>query len=775
LNADPKLAPLADNGGFTQMMALQPGSPAINAGSDADCSLTDQRGIGRPQGPHCDIGAYEFVPAAPVILAVTKTVDTDDGICNEDCSLREAISNSYDGDTIKFSVSGNIVLGSSLPAINKRLVIDGSEQKIYLDGASSYRIFKVTQAGNLTVKNMTFQNGKPAAPCEFDIDMPSCGGAIYTDGSLTVINSTFSGNTAGTGGAIWIGAGTANIESSTFKGNSVTSTGGAILNLLGVANIINSTFYGNTAGELGGAILNDINLLNLKSNTFSNNSAALGGAVYNSAGTMTFANNILANSTSGGDCYNEYPWGEISLNANNLIETNAASPNRCGSPSFIADPKLGPLADNDGPTQTMALLPGSPAINTGEDANCAASDQRGIIRPQGIHCDIGAYEREVTNVDVTIGGELKDNYDVLFGDRIYPQFPGVFDGPVQVASTNGIPFLTTERALYGDSFNESIGLPTDERTTEYWFPWYDDVNMGTWITVGNPGTGQTATVEIYIAGVKRGTYSIPSNGQITPNFPGIFDGPVRVISTNGVKIIASARSLYQGSFTDILGYPAVDFATSYWFPWYRYDSGLQTWVSVGNPSSSQTANVEIYIAGVLKGSQTIPPNGRWTPSFNNLSAGPVQVVSTNGVKILASQRLLYQNSFNEIFGVPESQMSTEYWISWYDSTNMTSQILVGNPSTSQSASVDIYIGGVKKGSQSILPGKVWVSSYPNMFQGPVKIVSTNGVKVFTSEQSIYNTSFEESLGFPLSRVSTEYWFLWYDQRYMDTWLTIAVP
>ncbi|MGB8212716.1 MAG: choice-of-anchor Q domain-containing protein, partial [Anaerolineales bacterium] len=62
------------------------------------------------------------------------------------------------------------------------------------------------------------------------------------------------------------------------------------------------------------------------------------------------------------------------------------------SPALSGDPKLGPLADNSGPTWTMALLPGSPAIDVGNDATCLATDQRGITRPQGVHCDIGAFE-----------------------------------------------------------------------------------------------------------------------------------------------------------------------------------------------------------------------------------------------------------------------------------------------------------------------------------------------------------------------------------------------
>jgi hypothetical protein len=73
-NTDPRLAPLADNGGSTPTMALLPGSPAIDAGDDSACPPTDQRGVPRPIGAHCDIGAFEFVPAPLLIRGPTGNV-----------------------------------------------------------------------------------------------------------------------------------------------------------------------------------------------------------------------------------------------------------------------------------------------------------------------------------------------------------------------------------------------------------------------------------------------------------------------------------------------------------------------------------------------------------------------------------------------------------------------------------------------------------------------------------------------------------------------------
>jgi hypothetical protein len=119
--------------------------------------------------------------------------------------------------------------------------------------------------------------------------------------------------------------------------------------------------------------------------------ATISGGVYNT-GILNLKNTILATSLSGVDCYNAS--GTLAVLIRNLIESNGAGANACGSPAVTVNPILGPLANNGGLTQTMALLPGSPAIDAGDNATCARTDQRGVVRPQGVACDIGAFELE---------------------------------------------------------------------------------------------------------------------------------------------------------------------------------------------------------------------------------------------------------------------------------------------------------------------------------------------------------------------------------------------
>jgi parallel beta-helix repeat protein len=163
--------------------------------------------------------------------------------------------------------------------------------------------------------------------------------------------------------------------------------------------LTNSTISGNTATQNGGGIHNysssDLVLTNV---TLSGNGAASGGGLYNDlVAGANIKNTIIANSASGGDCILANGSVISSASANNLLEDNS---NACGFVNSVSgniigtDPQLGPLQNNGGATETHALLSGSAAFNSGANANCPAADQRGVSRPQGATCDIGAYEKK---------------------------------------------------------------------------------------------------------------------------------------------------------------------------------------------------------------------------------------------------------------------------------------------------------------------------------------------------------------------------------------------
>lgn len=231
----------------------------------------------------------------------------------------------------------------------------------------------------------------------------SAGDGGGLDGSFSIATSVVSGNTATfNGGGIYVDSNrTLTINASTLAGNQAgnNSNGGALLNRpFANSTLVNSTLSGNSAG-FGGGIFNQSNgTVNLASVTMAGNQSPNAGGIGGLAniGVVNFVNTLIAGSTNG-DCAALGP-GTFPIRSGNLVQQGS-----CFSASFPSV-MLGPLSDNGGPTQTHALLPGSPAIDYGDNSFCDDSpgannlDQRGVTRPidgdgvPGAVCDTGAYE-----------------------------------------------------------------------------------------------------------------------------------------------------------------------------------------------------------------------------------------------------------------------------------------------------------------------------------------------------------------------------------------------
>ena len=238
---------------------------------------------------------------------------------------------------------------------------------------------------------------------EFIENTASRGGAIAcSGGTIAITDSTFHSNeassVAGDGGAIFDCGSGSSIAQSTFSGNSASHHGGAIFTDSDTEpfTVTNSTFYGNSSPN-GGGIANYGGLIVIHS-TFSHNNSSSGGAIRNGlGGVLSLRNSILANSTGGVDCIKSDGTPAIE-NTSNLIETTGTGFESCGTSLLSSDPLLGALASNGGPTMTMAITSASPAFNAVQNCSSASTDQRGVSRPQGAACDLGAYELETSAV-----------------------------------------------------------------------------------------------------------------------------------------------------------------------------------------------------------------------------------------------------------------------------------------------------------------------------------------------------------------------------------------
>ena len=215
------------------------------------------------------------------------------------------------------------------------------------------------------------------------------GGAIIAR-TLSLYQSEVSENEANVGGGLDVYYNLMIIDS-LLRNNVARRWGGGIISS-GTLLLSNSTLTGNVAAEVGGALYYTSNSAILTHATLSSNSAEEAGGIHNFNGQVLLRNTILAGNIAslGPDCR-----GPITSQGYNLIQDVTDCSITLDPQDLIGvDPLLGPLQDNGGPTWTMALLWGSPAIDAANSQWLLATDQRGVPRPQGEAGDIGAYELE---------------------------------------------------------------------------------------------------------------------------------------------------------------------------------------------------------------------------------------------------------------------------------------------------------------------------------------------------------------------------------------------
>ena len=244
----------------------------------------------------------------------------------------------------------------------------------------------VANSGTLTITNSTLSANTAVNPA---FGGNSSGGGVESSGTLTITGTTLSGNSAASGGGVE-SSGTLTITGTTLSGNSATSGGG--VENSGTLSITNATLFGNTAVNSGGAI-DDSGAALIFFLTADGNAAAAGGGLSIAAGPSSSLETVdsiyqnprggnvavaaSASFDSGGhNLYSDSP--DVPLNSTDAVN---------------ADPLLGPLADNGGPTPTQALLPDSPAIFAGTSIYRITTDQRGAPRFSG-HPDIGAFQTQ---------------------------------------------------------------------------------------------------------------------------------------------------------------------------------------------------------------------------------------------------------------------------------------------------------------------------------------------------------------------------------------------
>jgi len=390
------------------------------------------------------------------------------------------------------------------------------------------------------------------------------------------------------------------------------------------------------------------------------------------------------------------------------------------------------------------------------------------------------------------------------GRIIYPRFSGLQAGPVDIGYHAGAGAFSSQRVLWPsgggarNSLEEVLGTDSQRLSDHFFWTWYDQYwpGMSNWVLVGNPNPYQVY-YRISIGGVSRDSGTIAPGANVTPTFPTRIGGPVEVQTwADGLdgavpaNVMASQRVLsnFGNAFNEVPGIPASELSDHYLWTWYDGGSaGARDWILVANPPGGD-ANIyyKILIAGQEQTGSTeqygvackgpIADNGNKTPELPGVINGPVEIKTysdsgcTSPAVSIASQRIVWGPSFEEVPGLPYSALNPANHWTWYDQSlaGVRNWILVANPSATDTIKVEIWMNGQRVQEDvgpsgtpttwTLAPGERVTPTFGTYIGGPVEvrayinIGSWNGNggadnrPVMASQRVLWNGFFNEVLG-----------------------------
>jgi predicted outer membrane repeat protein len=414
LNQDPRFVDAAHGD-----LHLQRGSPAIDKGTNTGAPPFDRDGNPRPVdggSGHAvtDLGAYEFRPVLYVNAAAAPGGDgTSWARAYPD--LQQALAAAHPTEqiwveqgtykptagtdrTVAFVLDGGVAVYGGFAGTETQLsqrdparnvtTLSGDIGTAGDNSDNSYHVVfsrGLDQTAVLDGFTITAGNANGAGPQD------SGGGMFNFYSSPTLTNVTFSSNSADYGGGMDNESSSPTLTNITFSSNSA-GEGGGMDNESSSPTLTNVTFSGNSASNGGGGMDNASSSPTLTNVTFSGNSASNGGGLYNFFGSSPTLTNAILWGDTGGEIVNV---GSASA----TVRYSDVQGGFSGTGNLNQDPLLAPLGNYGGPTQTIALLPGSPAIDAGTRTGAPATDQRGRTRLGAV--DLGAFESQGFTLSAT--------------------------------------------------------------------------------------------------------------------------------------------------------------------------------------------------------------------------------------------------------------------------------------------------------------------------------------------------------------------------------------
>jgi len=425
-----------------------------------------------------DIGVgWTLFLTVPTVFTVTKTADTNDSVCDSDCTLREAIAAAAaaagNDDLIRFSslfdTPQTIRLGGSALVISESMTIQGpGADLLTISGNGASSVFSALD-GSITLSGLTVRDGYTAGD----------GGGIYSQtAQLNLRNVAVVGNRAGGDAAgVFMFTGRNQFTGCTFSDNESAGKGSAIMQYTDSSaslKLVNTTISGNRSNSTGAVSVISINStqadLEIVNSTIANNSGNGGGGVaaatqggVNAIANVSLRNTILANNSAPNIATEDFGGGPMTITSLgfNLADEDTGGYFGQASDKVGVDPRLGPLTNNGGQTESHALMGGSPALDAGERSGYQR-DQRGQLRAfdapadtaaGGDDSDIGALEMQALMVpfydDISFRQAIIDanakaplHSDILFD-------PEWFSSPRIILLQSVLPAIVTSVNIVG--------------------------------------------------------------------------------------------------------------------------------------------------------------------------------------------------------------------------------------------------------------------------------------------------------------------------------------
>ena len=620
-------------------------------------------------------------------------------------------TNVNSGSGLGGAIYNNGLMSVTSSTFKKNNANTGVSAASYGAGAAGGAIADSGSSADLTISSSLFDSNTAGSSSSISSPFLATGGAISSSNhNINVNNSRFVNNTAiggsdSSGGYSAFGGGIAhdknlNLSNSSFSNNSAVGgngsgsgrggdgQGGAIYDYAGVTTVTNSTFNANSAiggsggtgttggkGQGGGEYVrsgptgNTYNSgsTNIINSTFSNNQASSGGAIV-SEGLVTVTNTIFSNDSHSVNC-GLVSSGLISDGGYNL-EYSSGGANSCGFTNYAqsGDPKLGPLQNNGGPTLTMALPAGSAAIDNGNDAVCAVSpinnlDQRGVARPIGAHCDIGAFESSAvaagvaTQITATNGSNQSTPPNTAFGAPLTALVTDVNSNPV---SNTVVTFAAPTASGASSTFANNSPIYT-----------------------GTTNVNGVITTTTFQANTSIGSYSVTASvsGVITPaSFTLTNTVPVTPIPTPTLTPTPTSTPTLTPTPTPTTTPTSTPTPTpppgqgnsyTYNLPLLANEASTAlgnttTFITFQNLSSSAPANISVQYYGQADGNNLnlndtlqLPPQGQHAilPAFAKGGSGGGVVTSDQPLNVVVSEAL---NAGGSAYNVTAATASTLY-------------------------------------------------------------------------------------------------------------------